>query len=257
LYLGGDDLCDNASLPGVVPATNPISGGAGWDEVPGTWDACNRAKQSQFRGARLGRGEDCAEQTQFRRGNRPGLGANHAKQSQTWAGWDIWGMVRQGGANCAKQSQLAAERREGQVLHGKRVMVNWTRKRLPRNKPNSWRWREGLYKQTQFRLLCRSGDRRSRETNRAKQSHSSIADCGFRKACGSPLGLARAGCTNKPNSAGRGRRQIQGETKDAKRTQFVSGWPSPGELSVQNEPNFARAPGNGRGLPEPGGPAAE
>jgi hypothetical protein len=40
------------------------------------------------------------------------------------------------GGKSAKQTQLAAERREGQVLYGQRVMVNWTRKGLRRNKAN-------------------------------------------------------------------------------------------------------------------------
>ncbi len=48
----------------------------------------------------------------------------------------------------------------------------------------------------------------------AKQSQ--FFDCGFRKACGPPPGLARAGCTNKPN------------------------WIEP---IVQNEPNFGELAG--------------
>lgn len=42
--------------------------------------------------------------------------ADHAKQTQTWAGWVIWGTVR-GRGDCAKQSQFAATGKQGQVLH--------------------------------------------------------------------------------------------------------------------------------------------
>ncbi len=34
-------------------------------------------------------------------------GANRAKQSQTWAGWDVWGSARQEGAKGAKRTQLS------------------------------------------------------------------------------------------------------------------------------------------------------
>jgi hypothetical protein len=44
------------------------------------------------------RGE-CAKQTQFRRA-QPRGGADRAKQSQTWAAWDIWVTARQGGRLC-------------------------------------------------------------------------------------------------------------------------------------------------------------
>jgi hypothetical protein len=41
-----------------------------------------------------------------------------AKQSQTWAGWDIWGTTRQEGANRAKQTQFARRCRVGRGLGG-------------------------------------------------------------------------------------------------------------------------------------------
>jgi hypothetical protein len=105
----------------------------------------------------------CTNKANF--GKRTGRGADYAKQSQTWAGWDIWGMARQRGANyekrtqsadpgpggygpgdltggafsranCAKQTQFAFEPNEGQVLWGKGVMVNCTYKGHRKNKPN-------------------------------------------------------------------------------------------------------------------------
>jgi hypothetical protein len=87
----------------------------------------------------------------------------------------------------SKQSQLAAARREGQVLYGKRVMVNWTGKGWRRNKANS-----------------------------------SIADCGLgvenRRAASGPRGPI---VPNKPNSeegTGRGRGDC------AKQSQTWAGW---------------------------------
>jgi hypothetical protein len=101
--------------------TNP---GAGWYEATGPWGKC--AKRTQFFDCGL-RILDCG----FRKacGPPPGLaglavqtnpigrsrscktkpisstltptrGRNWAKQSQTWAGWDIWRTARQGGRFC-------------------------------------------------------------------------------------------------------------------------------------------------------------
>ena len=101
---------------------------------PGTRGKC--AKQTQFSDCGLGPdlaappgGADCAKQTQFfwsggapggetcetkpilaaRRRSRAGTPdprrGDYAKQSQTWAGWDVWG-AREERANHAKQSQF-------------------------------------------------------------------------------------------------------------------------------------------------------
>jgi hypothetical protein len=84
-------------------------------------------KQTQFparagraRGQRgVGRGPNMQNEPKFGRGGRrePPLfqysivppfqsDGNYEKQSQIWAGWDIWGTARQRGANCARQSQF-------------------------------------------------------------------------------------------------------------------------------------------------------
>jgi hypothetical protein len=78
---------------------------------------------------------------------------------------------------CAKQTQLAAERREEQVLYGQRVMVNWTSTGLRRNKANSRR--------------CRGGRRlRGRRRGQSRQTKPIPGNRPDRVV----------GCTNKPNS---------------------------------------------------------
>jgi len=49
------------------------------------------------------------------------------------------------GADCAKQTQFAPERYEGQVLYGKRVTMHWVRQRPQKNKAN---WAKRLSRQT-------------------------------------------------------------------------------------------------------------
>ena len=101
--------------------------------------------------------------------------------------WGIWGAGRGTQGKCAKQTQFAAERRERQILYGKRVMVNWTSKGLGRNKANSRRCRGGR---------CLRG-RRRRQSCETKPITGNRSD-------------RVVGCTNKPNSppcrAGRGHR---------------------------------------------------
>jgi hypothetical protein len=80
-----------------------------------------RAKRTQFAATPRGTGTKRAKRTQFRRAGRPDTppfhcsiipvlqsDPDHAKRSQTWAGWDIWGTARQGGANGTKRTQSAA-----------------------------------------------------------------------------------------------------------------------------------------------------
>jgi hypothetical protein len=67
---------------------NPTPGDAGWDEPTGTWDA-GRMRQVN----------------PISESGPAGPGADHAKQSQTWTGWGIWG-GRISEANRAKQSQF-------------------------------------------------------------------------------------------------------------------------------------------------------
>jgi hypothetical protein len=85
-------------------------------------------------------------------GSRPGVPkAKCAKQTQTWVSWGIWGTGRRGRTKgkCVKQTQFAPQGPAGRGT----------------NKAN---WAGANYaKQTQFLPLCRSGDRRSREGNRA------------------------------------------------------------------------------------------
>jgi hypothetical protein len=75
--------CDNASLPGVVPATNQISPVGGCTNKP-------NSRQSQVALPRP-RQADCA------------------KQSQTWAPWGIRGTGRGTQGKCAKQTQFPGE----------------------------------------------------------------------------------------------------------------------------------------------------
>jgi hypothetical protein len=58
------------------------------------------AKQTQSGGARPG-SQGAIAQNEPNLAGRPGLQRpNCAKQSQTWAGWDIWGTTHQGGQSC-------------------------------------------------------------------------------------------------------------------------------------------------------------
>jgi hypothetical protein len=97
------------------------------------------AKQSQKGGRRQsGGGSQWYKQTQFQGVGRPAQypafhysilppfqsDVDRAKRTQFGAG------------NRAKQTQFALERWEGQVLYGRRVMVNWTGKGARRNKAN-------------------------------------------------------------------------------------------------------------------------
>ena len=60
------------------------------------------------------------------------------KQSQTWAGWGIWGTGRRGRTKgkCAKQTQFGPRQGEGQVAGGKEVTTNRTFKEHGKNKAN-------------------------------------------------------------------------------------------------------------------------
>jgi hypothetical protein len=156
----GGYSCDNASLPGVVPATKPISAvRRGTGILPVSLDhrqdadATVRpdggrcAKQTQLPeaghrgGVRLrregrglgdvGRGANAPNKPNLHLPGRiggasPALhGLHRAKQSQ-------WG----GAADCAKQSQFPPRCQAGQRLARKGVMVNSTSGRLRQNKAN-------------------------------------------------------------------------------------------------------------------------
>jgi hypothetical protein len=76
-----------------------------------------------------------------------------------------------------------------------------------------------------------------------------ISDCGFRKACGPPSGLMRAGCTNEPNwlepiaqnEPNLGDLADWWNTHHSTILSFQHSHPMP---IVQNEPNFRRRPGS-------------
>jgi len=93
--------------------------------------------------------ETAAKQSQFphgphwaKAGNAAAAGNNRAKQSQFSGGTPGMGEGRQGRpsrrrrAKACETKPIPPERHEGQVLWGKRVMVNWSHKRLWRNKAN-------------------------------------------------------------------------------------------------------------------------
>ncbi len=88
-------------------------------------------------GQRVG-GAYCAKQSQFSAWpvvqNKP----NFRRQSPLGRGLGAWDE-----GNCAKQSQLTPEPREGQVIYRQRVMVYCTCTRLRQNKANLRRGREG------------------------------------------------------------------------------------------------------------------
>jgi hypothetical protein len=152
------------------------------------------------------------------------------------------------GQTC-KQTQLAVERREGQVLYGQRVMVNLTSRGLQRNKANS---REPArpggrqYKQTQFLPLCRSGDRRSREGNCVKQTQSGGAArrAGTERAKQTQLPEAGHRDGVPPGSGGTGPERRGTRDKCAKRTQFPAAerarHPNPRSI-MRNKAKLGRA----------------
>ncbi len=157
------------------------------------------------------------------------------------------------GQTC-ETNPIRPEPHEGQVLLGKRVMVNQTSKRLRKNKANSGivsslkcqvnetrrRWlRSHCAKQSQFPPPCRSGDRRSREGAHAKQSQ-------FPAAPGGPgPGTRRPGaCTTKPNfPAGRwGQRRTQAcGTKPIPATMPIRRSAVPGGRACETKPIYPAA----------------
>jgi hypothetical protein len=215
-------------------------------------------------------------QTQFDR-------AICAKQTQTWASWGIWGDGAPGRANGAKRTQFCDRgfrtdlRREStcslppgprRANCAKRTQFpaaeiplhssipsfrHASRKPSVQNEPNWARAGPGasrpvgrgvLYKKTQFRPLCQSGDRRSREG----------------QACETRRARQKSGSTEPTRDIGP---ETRVETNSAtfvvgvKQSQFLRPagvshhchipafqYPSPISI-VQNEPNSAR-PGQGR-----------
>jgi hypothetical protein len=78
-------------------------------------------------------------------------------------------------AKCAKQTQFAPERYEGQVLYGKRFIVKWRCKGLRQNKANFRRCRVGRGRRDAGRIVRnesnfagRSGSRRARCAKRSQ-----------------------------------------------------------------------------------------
>jgi hypothetical protein len=151
----------------------------------------------------------------------------------------------------------------------KGVMVNRTCNRLRQSKANLPTWtRTGVgrgvtsgsvaqaycAKQTQFaaggqgRPSPRPGalTMPPAGTNVRNKANSSIADCGFREACGPPPGPARAGCTNKPNWPGR---LGPGRGTCAKRSQFGPGVRVPARPNMRNKPNLHPRRGVGGASP--------
>jgi hypothetical protein len=74
----------------------------------------------------------CTNKPNLPAGSGPGVekrACDHAKQSQTWASWGIWGTARQGSLLC----ETKPIRRRGQVGRGPRGVG---RRAIVRNKPN-------------------------------------------------------------------------------------------------------------------------
>jgi len=162
------------------------------------------------------------------------------------------------GGKSAKQTQLAAERREGQVLYGQRVMVNWTRKGLRRNKANSRRChggrdlsgrRRGQSRKTKPILGNRGDEGRglSCKTNPICRSRQRA---GVGRLCGtnpiSPVGQGPGGrnARNKPDSSIADWGQPCHGTPALRlaasgpRGPIVRNKPNSVGSNVQNEPNF-------------------
>jgi hypothetical protein len=113
--IGRSQSCDNASLPGVVPATDPI-----WHpgQAGGVPAGAKRAKQSQFPApggtGPAGRGAIVRNKPNFPRAGSPGP-TDRAKQSQF--GWPGYASIPafQPDAVRAKQSQLPEAGHRGGV----------------------------------------------------------------------------------------------------------------------------------------------
>jgi hypothetical protein len=115
-------------------------------------------KQSQLPPGRVGRGRPTLDQVE-------GARVDYAKQSQTWAGWGIWGAGVQGRAYRAKQSQFSAD----EIPHDSTIPARWRLcetnpiwlagcrpgDRNMRNEPN-WAGRDGAAEAWDARQMCRT-----------------------------------------------------------------------------------------------------
>jgi hypothetical protein len=184
--------CDNASLPGVVPATNQISPVGGCTNKPNL--ECSAAMRD----------------------------ALVNKQSQTWAGWDIWGMVPQGGSYRAKQSQFAPTP-HGPGIGGRARWADCT------NKPNSRQSQVALPRPRQADCAKQSqtwapwgirGTGRGTQGKCAKQTQFP-GEAGWDRASGTRAFCAEQSQSTRAPGNGRGRdRQVPPGSHCAKQSQL-------------------------------------
>jgi hypothetical protein len=160
-----------------------------------------------------------------------GLVADHAKQSQTWAGWDIWGS-RTSAADCAKQSQFPAARIP---YHPTVLSFHHPSPRLiVRNKPNFRHRRVGRDKKGVGR-----GANAPNEPNSSSQPGPPRTRCAKRTQSGQAAGGSqRTKDAKRSQCAVRQRRQDHGRSQPCKTNPIPPTGRGPGGRDVQNEPNF-------------------
>jgi hypothetical protein len=146
LCLTGEVPCDIASMPRFGQQSQMAVAGSRWE------DRCTN-KANLLRAPGNGRGTA-----------RSPLPAPPGASVRNEANLAVWPLApnkansgqpdRHPGVDCAKQTQFAPERFDGQVLYGPRFMVNCTRNGCRQNKANSRRSQRGTRgnraKQTQF-----------------------------------------------------------------------------------------------------------
>jgi hypothetical protein len=202
-------------------------------------------------------GRAAAKQSQFphgphwaRAGNAAAAGDNRAKQSQFAGGTPGMGEGRQGRpsrrrwAKACETKPIPPERHEGQVLWGKRVMVNWSHKRLWRNKANFSIADRGQTSGGTPALRPAASDPRANRAKRTQfggrnvrnEPNFPIADFGLR--IGTDLRRdarpARTHCAKRTQF----RRSARAPADEMCKTKPIWGPAGGRGAGVQNEPNF-------------------